>query len=67
VFRDWASEHGGVPRETAEAALAHSLGAVEGAYRRETAVEARRPVMEAYARWLTGEGESNVVEFKARA
>jgi integrase len=55
-----------IDRDLAEAALAHSLGAVEGAYRRETAVEDRRPVMESYARWLEGEG-ANVVAFPARA
>jgi integrase len=65
IFRDWAEEVGGVGRETAEAALAHSLGKVERAYRRETGVEARRVAMEKYAGWLTG--ESNVVAFPARA
>jgi integrase len=66
LFRDWAGDIGRVDRDLAEAALAHSLGAVEGAYRRQSAIEARRPVMAAYSRWLTGE-ETNVVEFKARA
>jgi integrase len=55
-----------VERDLAEAALAHALDAVEGSYRRETAIEARRPLMEAYARWLEGEG-ANVVAFPARA
>ena len=36
VFRDWASDTGRIDRDLAEAALAHSLGAVEGAYRRLT-------------------------------
>jgi hypothetical protein len=54
-------------RETAEAALGHSLGAVEKAYWRETGVETRTPMMAAYAAWLTGESESNVVTFPARA
>jgi hypothetical protein len=35
-------------------------------YRRETAVEARRPVMEAYARWLLSEG-AEVIAFPTRA
>jgi integrase len=39
IFRDWAEDIGGFRRETAEAALGHSLGAVEKAYRRETGVE----------------------------
>jgi integrase len=67
IFRNWAEDIGGFRRETAEAALGHSLGAVEKAYRRETGVEARRLMMAAYANWLTGEGEGNVVAFPARA
>ena len=43
-----------------EAALAHSLGSVEGAYRRMTALEKRRP--EAYAGWLNGES-ARVIAF----
>jgi integrase len=66
VFRDWCGDVGRIDRDLAEAALAHSLGAVEGSYRRESAIEARRPVMEAYARWLMGEG-ANIVAFPARA
>ena len=48
IFRDWAEDKGGFRRETAEAALGHSLGVVKKAYRRETGVEARRVMMEAY-------------------
>jgi hypothetical protein len=66
VFRDWAGDIGRVDRDLAETALAHSLGSTEGSYRRRTAVEARRPVMEAYARWLLDEG-ANVIAFPARA
>jgi integrase len=44
-FRDWCGDIGDVPRELAEAALAHSLNATEGAYRRMTAVERWREVM----------------------
>ena len=53
LCRDYAEDIGGFRRETAEAALGHSLGAVEKAYRRETGVEERRRLMEAYAGWLT--------------
>jgi integrase len=67
IFRDWAEDFGGFRRETAEAALGHSLGAVEKAYRRETGVEARRTMMAAYAIWLGSEGEDNVVALPARA
>jgi integrase len=66
VFRDACGDKLRVDRDLAEAALAHSLGKVEAAYRRETAVEARRAVMEAYANWLEGEG-ANVLAFKGRA
>ena len=65
IFRDACGDKLRVDRDLAEAALAHSLGKVEAAYRRETAVEARRAVMEAYANWLMGEGV-NVIAFKSR-
>jgi integrase len=64
IFRDCCGDILRIDRDLAEAALARSLGGVEGSYRRETAIEARRAVMEAYARWLTG-AERNVVELKA--
>jgi integrase len=67
LCRDFAEDIGGFRRETAEAALGHSLGAVEKAYRRETGVEARRVMMEAYADWLTSKSGANVVAFPARA
>jgi integrase len=66
IFRDACGDRLRVDRDLAEAALAHTLGGVEGAYRRETAVEARRPVMAAYAAWLMDEGADNVVPFTAR-
>jgi integrase len=66
IFRDWAGDIGDIPRKLAEAALAHSLGETEGAYRRRTAVEKRRAVMDRYAQWLLGE-TANVVAFPARA
>jgi integrase len=65
IFRDCCGDRLRVDRDLAEAALAHSLGGVEGAYRRETAIEARRPVMEAFAHWLTG-ADRNVIEFRPR-
>jgi integrase len=49
IFRDWAGDIGRVDRDLAEAAIAHSLGAVEGAYRRQSAIEARRPVIQPLA------------------
>ena len=50
-FRDWCRDSG-VPREIAEAALAHIVGGVEGAYARSDLLEARRPIMERWARNL---------------
>jgi integrase len=66
VFRDWGEEKGGIAPQTLEAALAHSLGAVEAAYRRETAFSARAVAMQKYADWLEGR-EAKVVPFKTRA
>jgi integrase len=63
TFRDWAGDIGDVPRDVAEAQLAHSLGATEGAYRRGSAVEKRRVVLANYARWLAGEADDNVIAF----
>jgi integrase len=51
-FRDWAAETTGFPREIAEAALAHVVGdSTERAYRRTDALERRRKMMEAWARF----------------
>ncbi|WP_414643651.1 tyrosine-type recombinase/integrase [Bosea sp. (in: a-proteobacteria)] len=44
-FRDWAGDCTSHEREVAEAALAHTVGGVEGAYRRATALEKRRALM----------------------
>lgn len=53
TFRDWCGEHTNFPREVAEAALAHTVGdEVEKAYRRGDALEKRRRLMEAWAKYL---------------
>jgi integrase len=67
VFRDICGDHLDVSRDLAESALAHKVGGTEGSYRRLTAVEKRRKVMEDYARWLKGETERVVVPFPSRA
>lgn len=55
-FRDWAGSATHYPRELAEEALAHAVGdATERAYRRETALERRRPMMEDWALFLAGQ------------
>ena len=48
------------PREVAEAALAHVVGGVEGAYFRSDLFERRRQLMAAWAAYLTG-GRAKVV------
>jgi integrase len=51
-FKDWATEMTSFPPELSEAALAHATGdAVERAYRRGDALEKRRKLMEAWARY----------------
>ena len=52
-FRDWCAETG-KPREVAEAALAHVVGGVEGAYFRSDLFERRRRLMDQWAAFLTG-------------
>jgi integrase len=68
VFRDTAEDRLHFSRYVAEVALGHSLGAVEEAYRRDTGVERRREVMEAYAKWLGGpQANDNVADEKMGA
>ena len=51
-FRDWCADTG-VDRECAEACLAHTVGnQVEQAYKRTSMVDRRRPVMEAWAKYV---------------
>lgn len=55
VFRDWAGDATEFPREIVEQALAHTIqNKAERAYRRQTAVERRRALMEAWANFLDG-------------
>ncbi len=58
-FRDWCADTGKA-REVAEAALAHTVGGVEGAYFRSDLFERRRRLMDAWAAFLTG-SETKVV------
>jgi len=50
-FRDWCGETG-VSRELAEAALAHTVKGVEGAYARSDPLERRRELTEKCGRYL---------------
>ena len=48
AFRDWCADVG-APREVAEAARAHTVGGVEGAYFRSDLLERRHALMDAWA------------------
>lgn len=69
TFKDWATEQTDFPRELIEEQLAHQLGAVERAYKRGSAHERRRPIMEAWASVCAGEAPAgaagNVVPLRA--
>jgi integrase len=52
TFRDWAGDRTAYAREVTEAALAHAVGnATEQAYRRESALDKRRQLMQEWARY----------------
>ena len=63
-LRDFAGDITTHPREVAEAALAHSVSGVEGAYRRGDALAKRRQLMQEWADYLSG---SNVLPFRRTA
>jgi integrase len=65
AFRSWCGDHG-IEREVAEQSLAHKFGnAVEQAYNQATMLERRRPVMQRWADFVSGETVAGkVVEFK---
>ena len=52
-FRDWCAETGR-PRELAEAALAHVVAGIEGAYFRSDLFDRRRALMDLWAAFVTG-------------
>lgn len=51
-FRSWCADTG-VPREIAEACLAHTVKGVEGAYQRSDLLAARTHTMQRWAQYLT--------------
>ena len=63
AFRDWCGNETPFPREVAEAALAHVVGGVEGAYRRSDALEKRRSLMEAWSQHCEPSTAANVLKF----
>lgn len=57
TFRDWAGDATEFPRELVEQALAHTIvSKVERAYRRGIAVDRRRQLMEAWAKYIHESG-----------
>jgi integrase len=53
-FREWAAEQTRFPRELAELSLAHRVkSAAEAAYQRGDLLEKRRPLMAAWAKYVT--------------
>jgi integrase len=66
-FRDWAGDCTNSSRETCEAALGHTLGGVEAAYRRSDALAKRRLLMDAWSAFCTPPSDTdagNVVTLK---
>ena len=64
-FRTWAAERTNIPREVAEAALAHeNPNKVEAVYQRSDLFDRRRGLMDAWATYLDAEA-ATVVEFPA--
>jgi integrase len=66
-FRDWAGVATRFPRDLIEEALAHAIGPVEGAYRREPQTDKRLKLMEAWAAYLAKPPSAEVVPLRARA
>ena len=60
-FRDWCAETG-KPRELAEAALAHIVAGVEGAYFRSDLLAKRRRLMGQWAAFVTASDAKKVVQ-----
>jgi integrase len=67
-FRTWCSDVAHAEFEVAEQCLSHRIGsAVSRAYNRTSMLERRRPLMSAWADFVTGKTSGNVVPFKAAA
>jgi integrase len=66
AFRDWCGDRTAFPREVVEAALAHTIGdQTEAAYRRGTAIEKRRKLMDAWSIYCTTPKAGEVVPISA--
>lgn len=66
AFRDWAGDSTTFPREVAEAALAHVISdKTEAAYRRADALDRRRKLMDAWARYCEKPASAKVIELRS--
>ena len=61
TFRDWCSESARVPREVAEACLAHAVKGVEGDYARSDLLDRRRKLMNRWAAYLATDAADTVI------
>lgn len=65
AFRDWSGDQSDFPRDVVEMALAHTIQGVEAAYRRGSALEKRRKLMDAWSAYCAaGKGGENVLPMK---
>ncbi len=65
-FRTWVQDTDACPWDVSETILAHTIGGkVERAYARSDLLDRRRPVMEAWAQFVTG-AQANVVPLRGR-
>jgi integrase len=69
TFRDWAGDRTNYARETVEAAMSHQIkDKAEAAYRRSTALEKRRKLMEVWAQYcasLPVKGSAKLISIRA--
>jgi integrase len=63
-LRDFVGDQTNFDRSVAEAALAHTVGGVEGAYRRGDALEKRRQLMSIWAEYCCGVSPDNVMPLR---
>jgi len=65
AFRDWCGDEADIPRDLAEASLAHVIkSTTERAYRRKTAVERRRKVMQAWCDYILPPAPTEIVNIE---
>jgi integrase len=61
TFRDWAADRTNYPNHVVEMALAHTIGGVEGAYRRGDLFDKRRRLMDEWARYCSRAASAGAV------